>query len=483
MPHTIDLDKILTERFGLESFRPGQREVIESVLQGRDTLLIMPTGGGKSLCFQCPALALDGLTIVVSPLIALMKDQTDALIENNIPVTFLNSSLTQSEYNKRTRELLEGKYKLLYVAPERFANSGFWDVIGQIKVSLFVVDEAHCISQWGHDFRPDYRRLYQARKRMGNPPVMGATATATPEVREDIIKQLGMANPFVTITGFDRPNLQLIGRQYTYDDAKHAAFQDEVTNIIKNGGDQSSVIIYCGTRKKCEAIAAGVNSLAYGLRNNEGLALPYHAEMSKDDREEVQNAFLSNRARWIVATIAFGMGIDKPDIRHVIHFTIPSSLEAYYQEVGRAGRDGQPSKCQLFYSYEDIRLREFFIDIRHPSKYVFERTYEKIQQLVPPGKCKTITYEELACKISTKSVIKGQVKTCLTILKGAGAFIAPRRGKIHLLPEPIPFKDLKIDYEAIEKRRKREEKRFDIMKQFVESEDKKRFILRYFGEI
>jgi ATP-dependent DNA helicase RecQ len=477
-----DLKQVLIDKFNLSDFRLGQQEVIEAVLQGRDTMIVMPTGSGKSLCFQLPALLLDGITIIVSPLIALMKDQTDALTNKGIPATFLNSSLSQGDYSRRVQEILQGKYKLLYIAPERFGNIEFCGLVQTLDVSLLVVDEAHCISQWGHDFRPDYRKLKQARKMMKNPPVLGGTATATPEVREDIIKQLEMVNPLVKITGFDRPNLTLIGERYCDDNTKAKEFEKEIENIFKSG-KVSPAIIYCGTRNMCEILSSQFNKLAKNKYGISRLSCPYHAEMPKDDKEIVQESFQDNTISWVVATIAFGMGIDKPDIRNIWHYTIPGSVESYYQEVGRAGRDSLPSTCKLFYSQRDIGLRHFFIEISHPPKSVFETTYRKIRSLVPPGSYRDIKYDEVAQEISKKGIIQGQVKTCLTLLKHQGVFTAPARGRI-ATPIAFPkFENLHIDYDDIQARKEREMIRLEDMTKLVEAKDKKRFILKYFGEI
>jgi len=480
----MDLKQVLVEKFGLSEFRPGQQEVIEAILKGQDTLALMPTGSGKSLCFQLPALLLEGLTIIVSPLIALMKDQVDALVAKNIPATFLNSSLNEGEYRQRVDEIKNGKYKMLYVAPERFGNEGFRELVRGLKVSFLVIDEAHCISQWGHDFRPDYRRLKQARELMGMPPVLGATATATPEVKRDIVKQLEMKDPLIKVTGFDRPNLTLIGDSFFDEDSKSSAFYAEIAKVLQsNPKTPVPMIIYCGTRNMCETLSQDLNSVASKRFGIPKLSLPYHADLTKSERDQVQEFFINDKVPWIIATIAFGMGIDKSNIRYVFHYTIPASVEAYYQEVGRAGRDGKPSVCKLFYCEKDISLRHFFIETSHPPRYVFEQTYKTLHRMVTPGVVKKITYEEISRVVSKQSIVRGQVKTCLTLLKHAGAFIAPRRGQVVLPVEPVAFDSFKINYQDIEARKEREVARLEEMKSLVAANDKKKFILRYFGEV
>ena len=480
----MDLKQVLVEKFGLTEFRPGQQEVIEAILKGQDALALMPTGSGKSLCFQLPALLLEGLTIVISPLIALMKDQVDALVIKNISATFLNSSLSEGEYRQKVEEIKNSKYKILYVAPERFGNEGFRELVRTLKVSLLVIDEAHCISQWGHDFRPDYRKMKQARELLGNPPVLAATATATPEVKEDIVKQLGMNNPLIKVTGFDRPNLTLMGESFYDEESKSKAFYTETAKILSNSAASPvSTIIYCGTRNMCEKLSQDLNSVASRRFGIPKLSLPYHADLTKTERDQVQEFFISDKVPWIIATIAFGMGIDKPNIRNVLHYTIPASVEAYYQEVGRAGRDGKPSSCKLFYCAKDISLRHFFIEIGHPSRYVFEQTYKTLHRMVTPGTIKKITYEEISRVVSKQSIVRGQVKTCLTLLKHAGVFIAPRRGQVVLPIESVAFDGLKINYQDMEARKEREVARLEEMKNLVAANDKKKFILRYFGEI
>jgi ATP-dependent DNA helicase RecQ len=355
----------LQKHFGFTEFREGQAEVIERVLAGRDVVVVMPTGGGKSLCYQLPALMMDGVTLVVSPLIALMKDQVDQLTARGIPTTFINSSLSYSETNIRLSKLRLGAYKLLYVAPERFRSQAFMDSIAETRVQLLAVDEAHCISHWGHDFRPDYLKLKEAAERLGRPQIIALTATATPQVRGDISQQLGLTDPHVSVAGFDRPNLALRVLEPKTDKEKY----ETLKRIIER--EPGTGIIYAATRKSVEQIAARLK-LA-GLRVE-----PYHAGLPDSERNRAQDAFMRGEIRAIIATNAFGMGIDKSDIRFVIHFQFPGSIEAYYQEIGRAGRDGGASDCVCLFNYADKRYHDFFIDGSYPSAELIKAVYQKI---------------------------------------------------------------------------------------------------------
>jgi ATP-dependent DNA helicase RecQ len=349
-----DLVRALHQHFGHTAFRDGQQELVETVLAGQDLLAVMPTGSGKSLGFQLPALLLQGTTLVVSPLISLMKDQVDELNRRGIRALALHSALSSDARREAVQRARTGECQLLYVAPERFASDYFVRTLQDIPVSRFVIDEAHCVSEWGHDFRPDYRRLKEAADacrrsdgRAGRPPMAAFTATATPEVREDIVQLLGLSAPHVVVAGFDRPNISLSVRPVSGDIEKHQL----LPQLVGSG----RALVYAATRKKAEAaaetlIAAGIDAAAY------------HAGLLDMERSGVQERFAAGSLRIVCATNAFGMGIDRPDVETVVHLDIPGSLEAYYQEIGRAGRDGRQSTATLLWNYVDVRTREFLID-------------------------------------------------------------------------------------------------------------------------
>lgn len=353
----LDAARVLMRTiYGYRAFRPGQSSVVDSILTGRDTLAVMPTGGGKSICYQLPAMLQDGgVTVVVSPLVALMKDQVDALSRLGVPAGAINSSIAQDEQRAILANVASGQVRLLYVAPERFANRSFMARLRELRVALLAIDEAHCISQWGHDFRPSYRDLGHIRREIGNPPIIALTATADPRVRADIVAGLQMDDPFVHVAGFDRPTLRFEARRVSSLKEKLSTITSEVA-----AASGASTIIYCGTRKRVESVVDSLDRA--GIK-----AAGYHAGMGDSARTRIQDAFRRDKVRVIVATNAFGMGIDKPDVRLVIHHDMPESLDAYYQEAGRAGRDGDPARCLLLYAPSDRRLREWFIELSHPT--------------------------------------------------------------------------------------------------------------------
>jgi ATP-dependent DNA helicase RecQ len=364
-----ELREQLQNLFGLDEFRPRQREVIEEVLRARDCLCVMPTGAGKSLCYQLPAAMLGGLTVVVSPLISLMEDQVQQLTESGIPAMLLNSSLNMSQQREVIAKLHQGFTGLLYLAPERCFAGTFQNTLDLLRPKLLAIDEAHCISQWGHDFRPEYSRLGEVRKRLGEPPTIALTATATEDVRGDIIERLGLVEPAVVITGFDRPNLGYESRRVTKKDEKHA----ELISLWKK--EPGTGIVYCATRKAVDEVTPLLSAMLKGRP-----VIPYHGGMTADARTANQERFMETPAAIAVATNAFGMGINKPDIRLVVHYNMPGTLEAYYQEAGRAGRDGLPARCVMLFSFQDKFTQDFFIEkIGEDQPDADERIIEKLK--------------------------------------------------------------------------------------------------------
>lgn len=352
-PSPQRLDDHLRQRFGFEQFRVGQREVIEAALAGRDALVVMPTGQGKSLCFQMPAALAPGLTVVVSPLIALMKDQVDALRAKGIAASAFHSGLSGQERDRILQDLKLARLRLLYLAPERVQHGWFVRMLRTAAVSRFVVDEAHCISRWGHDFRPDYLRLRDLRAELADPPCLALTATATVQVQQDICEKLSLRSPLRVVTGFHRPNLRFSVERCDSTEDKHRALER-----LLDEASAGSAIVYCATRRHVEEVAAKLQDSA--LQRSAAVGY-YHAGLEDDMRASVHDRFLGGSIKTLVATNAFGMGIDKPDVGLVAHYDLPGSVEAYYQEAGRAGRDGNIARCTLLFHHRDVKTQEFFI--------------------------------------------------------------------------------------------------------------------------
>ena len=403
----------LLSQFGLSSFRPAQREVIETVLSGRDCMCVMPTGGGKSLCFQLPAILQEGTTLVVSPLIALMKDQVDGLRAKGISADFINSTLDTTEQYGRLDRLQRGEYDLLYVAPERFRSRRFCEILRSINLRVLAIDEAHCISEWGHDFRPDYARLGKYRERLGNPTTIALTATATKDVRDDVVRQLNLDDPKVFVAGFARENLH-----YRVINCGSRQEKDEsLERQIKRS--EGSGIIYVSARKRCTEVAEIVARCGRKVGY-------YHGRLEPAERRGMQERFMEDKIEVVVATNAFGMGIDKPDVRWVTHFNMPGTLEAYYQEAGRAGRDGLPSECNLLYSSGDLRIQRFFIESAYPNRAVVRKVYNHLRKIdADPIE---ITQPDLKEQLDLDIGADG-VGTCERLLEKSGIMqrLAPHR--------------------------------------------------------
>ena len=464
----------LERHFGFAEFMPGQEAVVSSLLSGQDCLAVMPTGGGKSLCYQLPAMVMEGVTIVVSPLIALMKDQVDSLQRKGIPATMINSTLAPEEQSERLRDLAEGKFKLVYVAPERFRSSQFIHALKQVPIALFAVDEAHCLSQWGHDFRPDYLRLSEAVAELDHPQTAAFTATATPEVQKDILEVLKLRDPLVSISGFERPNLSLNvilceGHREKY---------DRLQRLVD---EHKTGIVYCATRKRVEEVSASLSGMGVKL-------VAYHGGMEDKDREWAQNVFLDRSYDVAVATNAFGMGIDRSDVRFVAHFDVPGSIEAYYQEAGRAGRDGEPSECELLFNYADTRTQEFFIDGNNPGLDIILDVYAAMQRLCgSTNEAVAVPIREIAEIVNVKNTM--QVGSALSNLVRAGYLerfdIAGERARGTRLKDPeIKDSDLQLDHEALAEKERRDRAKLDAMVKFCydSSTCRQQWILEYFGE-
>jgi ATP-dependent DNA helicase RecQ len=399
---------LLRARFGFPEFRPGQERAVTSVLAGRDTLVVLPTGGGKSICYQVPAMVLPGLTVVVSPLISLMKDQVDALTARGIPATFVNSTLSSGEVSERMTRVMRREVKLLYVAPERFDVGSAAERLREVGVSLLAIDEAHCISEWGHDFRPSYLRVAQVREKLGWPQAVALTATATPHVRQDIARQLRLEDPETIITGFDRQNLR-----YHVVPTRSDAEKDAALAAILREHKEGVAIVYASTRRNVEKIARTLDDAGVS-------AAAYHAGLDDAHRHEVQDAFMSERVHAIVATNAFGMGIDKPNVRVVVHHAMPGTLEAYYQEAGRAGRDGLPAEVYLLHAFPDRFTHEFFIKGAYPDRALVEKVYDRTRKMADRSGSVSLEPGAIAAALPGK-ISDREVESALRLLIQAGS--------------------------------------------------------------
>jgi ATP-dependent DNA helicase RecQ len=465
----------LREHFGFDNFREGQRDVIESVLAGKDVVVVMPTGSGKSLCYQLPAMILEGATLVVSPLIALMKDQVDALRARGLPATFINSSIPEVEQRARIESLRRREHKLVYIAPERFRSSRFNAALQAVPIALFAVDEAHCISTWGHDFRPDYLRLRHVIRSLGKIRTLALTATATPYVRSDIIQQLGLDRPQTFVSGFDRPNLRI--------EVVHTEKEREKITRIKRLAEahDGSGIVYTSTRKAVEQVGRELKKL--GLRVS-----TYHAGMTDAVRVREQEDFMNGRTQMIVATNAFGMGIDKPDIRFVAHYQIPGSIEAYYQEIGRAGRDGLPSTCVLLFNYADKNTHDFFIEGSYPELPLIKDVYNALVRT--ELKQIQLSTSEIAHLCSHKNEMA--IQSALYLLERAGhiertasnrAENGRRLTRTIVMRDELPGTPLRVDPRQVSGRAELERRKLRELIEFCYTENCYRgHILDYFGD-
>jgi len=467
---TIDIATVrqlrekLREHFGFRRFRPGQAEAMSAIVEGRDTLVIMPTGSGKSLCYQLPGLVLEGKTVVVSPLIALMKDQADNLRQHHLEVAEVNSTLTAAEERETVRDIATGKAEFVYATPERMADPDFRALLRQQPIGLFVVDEAHCVSQWGHDFRPDYLTLGSAIEELGSPPVLALTATATADVIDDILTQLRIPDAEIVHTGFHRPNLRLSVEQVSGEEAKRGA----LLGLLRR--EEGTGIIYVATVRAVEELTQFL--AGWGIE-----AEGYHGRLSAKRRTEAQDRFMEGRVKVMVATNAFGLGIDKPDVRYVIHYHLPGTLEAFYQEFGRAGRDGLTAHCTLLYDPEDRKLQKFFQSRRYPDDTDLVNAHHALKRLSEGPK--PPTFDEV---LAIAPLPKTRLKVCLDLLVNRDVVKLERGRRYRLLRPDMDRDQLARVGQSYRERHERDELKQKQMTDYAEQHTCRwHTLLDYFG--
>ncbi len=457
-PLADTIDEALSSFFGFDDFRKGQRQVIEAVVDGRDNVVVMPTGSGKSLCYMLPALVIPGLVVAVSPLIALMKDQAEALDAFGIPATFINSALSWPEQRERLQGIQRGDYKIVLIAPERFRSDVFNNAIADLPIGLFAIDEAHCISQWGHDFRPDYLTLDEARRQLGEPTTLALTATATPAVQRDIADQLDLEDPQILVSGFSRPNLffevySSRGQSEKYD-RLHAAL---------GRVDEGVSLVYCATRKQ-------VRKVSEKLKQRGHHPAIYHGGMRDERRDAIQDAFMAGDVPLLIATNAFGMGVDKSDVRLIVHFNIPGSVEAYYQEAGRAGRDGDDAHCLLLYNRSDRGIHEFFIDNSYPERSLVEEVWSDLRRR--GSGTHPIDAEQLADHLDRgpgRRTHPWAVESALRLLeRGGHVAFGTRHGTPWLeVLDQARTRELRVDWQALDDQRDLEYQHLDHITRYA----------------
>ena len=460
------IKKLMRGTFGLDEFRPGQEAVIRSIVAGRDTVAVMPTGAGKSLCYQLPALHLPGTTVVVSPLIALMKDQTDKLQALGVRARQVNSALRPEELRASLAAIEAGAVEFVFATPERLEDPDFLAILERHHVDLFVVDEAHCLSEWGHDFRPAFLGLGAAIKAVGSPPVLALTATATESVLADIIRTLGLRDPSCFNLGIYRPNLRYEVRRTVSDVVKQRHLVRILREVEGNG------IVYCATVKACEAVARVLEA--------EGIAAGmYHGRLAAARRRETQDRFMTGELKAIVATNAFGMGIDKPDIRFVVHYDMPGSLGAYYQESGRAGRDGEPAQCVLLYRLEDRRTHQFFMGGKYPGADDILAVRDAILALAEAGSPVTLA----AIQAHAASTAKGKLRSILTVMKEAGLVRELRGARFTPVAGAAGAARLEEVAKAYAERKEGDRDKLERMASYAQSPlCRWKLLMEYFGE-